>query len=461
MTDSPGVILAADIGTSALKAGVYSIDGSLIVTASRSYQINVHDMGMVDIDPSLWWLAFQEACHELKPHLKAVKAISLSVNTPGLSTMDEDGNPLFPSILHLDGRSRAQALRIRSLVGEERLLELACNLPVSGGSSLASILWIRDNHPEIYSHGRFGHTNTFIAKRLTGEWSIDPSTTSITGLYNTASNDLTWNAEVLDLTGLSPAKLPKLRHSFAPVGALRKELVEQFGFPADCVVLCGGNDAVLATLSTDLIKPGDISTTNGSTDITMVILDKPLRSREFNIRCHVLPGLWVTFFVLNTGSIAFDWFHREFCREMSIDDYYQNYIPAVLADFFKQPDLDQMDAELPTYTPFLQGSRYSSERLTAGFNELSMETTREKLLLALVKGNTMYTGNHLKELGKMIRLNKTVHLTGGGAKISGIKAAKQRWQGDFNYEIIEQSSLIGAVKLGQGYLKGEYSRWIS
>ena len=374
--------------------------------------------------------------------------------------MDENGNPLFPSILHMDGRSRAQALKIRSLVGEDRLLDLACNLPVSGGSSLASILWLRDNYPEIYSRSRFGHTNTFMVKQLTGEWGIDPSTTSITGLYHTACNDLTWNDEVLDLAGLSPAKLPKLLHSFSPVGTLRKEIAAQFDFPADCVVLCGGNDAVLATLSTDLIRPGDISTTNGSTDITMVILDKPLRSREFNIRCHVLPGLWVTFFVLNTGSIAFDWFYHEFCREMSIDEYYESYIPMVLADFFKQPDLDPLDAELPMYTPFLQGSRYSSERLTASFSGLSMETTREKILLGLVKGNTAYTGNHLKELGKLIHLNQTVHLTGGGAKISGIKAAKRRWQGNFNYEIVEQSSLIGAVKLGQGYLKGEFSKWM-
>ncbi len=460
MIENPGVILAADVGTSTLKVGVYSIDQILIATASRSYQMNVHDKGMVDIDPSLWWSAFLEVCHELKPHLKAVKVISLSVNTPGLSTMDEDGRPLFPSILHLDGRSREQALKIRRLVGEERLLELACNLPVSGGSSLASILWIRDNHPEIYSRGRFGHTNTFMIKQLTGEWGIDPSTTSITGLYNTARNDLTWNDEVLNLTGLDPAKLPKLHHSFTPVGTLQKEIVEQFGFPPDCVVLCGGNDAVLATLSTDLIKPGDICTTNGTTDITLVILDKPLRSREFNIRCHVLPGLWVTFFVLNTGSIAFDWFYREFCREMSVDDYYEKYIPTVLADFFQQPDLDQADAELPGYTPFLQGSRYSLERLTASFNGLSMETTREKLLLGLVKGNTAYTGTHLKDLGKMIHLNETIHLTGGGAKISGIAVAKRRWQGDFNYEIVEQSSLIGAVKLAQGYLKDEFSKWI-
>jgi sugar (pentulose or hexulose) kinase len=460
VSDNTGVILAADVGTSALKVGVYSVDQTLLASASRSYQFNVHDMGMVDIDPSLWWQAFQEVCGELKPYLKAIKVISFSVNTPGLSTMDDDGNPLFPSILHLDGRSRAQALKIRSLVGEDRLLETACNLPVTGGSSLASIMWIRDNHPEIYSRATFGHTNTFMAKQLTGEWSIDPSTTSITGLYNTAANDLTWNQQVLDCTELSSTKLPKLRHSFAPVGTLRKDVAAQLGLPAGCVVLCGGNDAVLATLSTDLVKSGDISTTNGTTDITLVILDKPLRSREFNIRCHVLPGLWVTFFVLNTGSIAFDWFHREFCREMPLDEYYEKYIPQVLDGFFKQPDLDQADAELPSYAPFLQGSRYSLERLTASFSGLSMETTREKMLVGLIKGNTAYTGNHLRDLGKLIRLNNTVHLTGGGARIAGMKAAKQRWQGDFNYEIVEQSSLIGAVKLGQGYLNGEFNKWI-
>jgi xylulokinase len=458
MRDNIGVILAVDVGTSTLKAGIYSIDLVSIASSSRSYQISIHDQGMVDIDPSLWWQAFQEICSELKPYLEAVKVISLSVNTPGLSTMDEDGRPLFPSILHLDGRSREQASQIRNLIGEDRLLEIACNLPVAGGSSLASILWIRDHYPEIYARARFGHTNTFMVKQLTGEWSIDPSTTSITGLYNTSRNDLTWNEEVLDLTGIKPGKLPTLRHSFTPVSTLRKEIVKEFGFPSDCVVLCGGNDAVLATLSTGLVQPGDIFTTNGTTDITMVIIDKPLRSYEFNVRCHVLPGLWVTFFALNTGSIAYDWFHREFCREMSLEEYYDEYIPTVLADFFKQHDLEQADVELPIYVPFLQSSRYSLERFTASFSGLSLESTREKLLLGLVKGNTTYTGGHLKTLAGFIPLSDTVLLSGGGAKIRGMEKAKKRWQGDFNYRIIEQSSLYGAAILGQANQKGEFSR---
>lgn len=460
MSDNTGVILAVDVGTSTLKASIYSIDLSVIASASRYYKICVHDQGMVDIDPSMWWQAFQEVCYELKPHLNEIKVISLSVNTPGLSTMDGDGKPLFPSILHLDGRSRSQASKIRELAGEDHLLEFSCNLPVAGGSSLASILWIRDNYPEIFARAKFGHTNTFMVKQLTGEWSIDPSTTSITGLYNTAKNDLTWNEQVLELTGLSPDKLPTLRHSFTPVSTLRKEIVDGFGFSPDCVVLCGGNDAVLATLSIGLIKPGDICTTNGTTDITMVVLDKPLCSREFNIRCHVLEGLWVTFFVLNTGSIAFDWFHREFCREMTQKDYYEKYIPSVLHDFFNSPDLDKADTELPSYVPFLQGSRYSLERLTASFSALSMETTREKLLLGLIKGNTTYTGSHLSELGKLIPLSQVVHLSGGGAKIAEMEKAKQRWQGDFTYCTVEQSSLIGAAMLGQGFLKGEQFRWL-
>jgi xylulokinase len=458
--DKTGVILAVDVGTSTLKASVYSMDLSSIASASRSYQICVHDQGMVDIDPSYWWQAFRDASYELKPHLREVKVISLSVNTPGLSTMNDDGRPLLPSILHLDGRSRSQASTIRGLVGEDRLLEIACNLPVSGGSSLASILWIRDNYPQLYKSARFGHTNTFMVKQLTGEWSIDPSTTSITGLYNTAKNDLTWNDEVLDLVGLDPVKLPALRHSFTPVSTLRKEIIEAFGFPADCVVLCGGNDAVLATLSTSLIKPGDICTTNGTTDITMVILDRPLCSKEYNIRCHVLPGLWVTFFVLNTGSIAFDWFHREFCREMTLEDYYAKYIPSILADFFSHSNLEKADAELPIYVPFLQGSRYSIERLTASFSGISMETTREKMLLGLIKGNTVYTGCHLAGLSKLIPLSHTIQLSGGGAKIPGMVKAKQRWQGDFNYQIVEQSSLIGAAILGQNYLKGDQFQWL-
>jgi sugar (pentulose or hexulose) kinase len=44
--------------------------------------------------------------------------------------------------------------------------------------------------PDIWRAARFGHCNTYVVRRLTGRWAIDPSTVSITGL-DTARNDLT------------------------------------------------------------------------------------------------------------------------------------------------------------------------------------------------------------------------------------------------------------------------------
>ena len=69
----------------------------------------------------------------------------------------------------------AQSAAIRELVGERRFLAETCNLPVSGGSSLSSILWFRDEEPEVWAAAaKFGHCNTYLVKRMTGRWAIDP-----------------------------------------------------------------------------------------------------------------------------------------------------------------------------------------------------------------------------------------------------------------------------------------------
>ena len=49
---------------------------------------------------------------------------------------------------------------------------------------------------------------------MTGEWGVDPSTTSITGLYATARHDLTWSEEILAAAGLDPDRLPRLMQSY-------------------------------------------------------------------------------------------------------------------------------------------------------------------------------------------------------------------------------------------------------
>jgi hypothetical protein len=87
------------------------------------------------------------------------------------------------------------------------------------------------------------------------------------------------------------------------------------------------------------------------------------------------------------------------------------------------------------------------EPMQASFSGVSLETTREMLLLGLIRGNAAYQGAHLAELAGMVKLGRKVAVTGGGAKIPGILAAKRRWTGDFEYVYQDQCSLRGAAML--------------
>ena len=451
-------ILALDVGTTAFKMGVFTPALEKKCEASRRYEVHVYDRGKADIEPEKWWQALRECCAELGQHLASVGVVSLSVTTPGLTGMAADGTALGPAILFFDGRSHVQARAIRARVGEERFLRETCNLPVSGGSSLCSILWIRENQPEVWAGAeKFGHSNTYMVKRFTGRWAIDPSTVSITGLYNTARHDLTWNQEVLAAAEIPESKLPPLIESYEPAGRILPEVAAELGLREDCVVLCGGNDAVLAALSGGLTAPGGITNICGTCEITYVCVDHPVSSPNFNVRCHVIPNRWVTFFVLNTGGKALEWFHAVFCAEMSEERFYQEYIPSVLAAFFTSPDIDRREAELPEYVPFLGGCRYSLEQMKASFSGVTLETTRDDLLVSLIRGNALYQGTHLKEVGGMMKLGRKVITTGGAAKIRGYLEAKKRWTGDYEYQYQDQSSLLGAAMLGQFYQSGKYA----
>jgi len=438
--------------------GVFSPDLEKRCEFSRNYEVNLYDRGKADIEPEKWWLALKECCSEAKGFLSSVGVVSFSVTTPGMVPMDEDGKALGSAILMLDGRSHKQAREIREKVGEEKFLGETCNLPASGGSSLCSMLWIRENQPEVWkAAARFGHCNTYMVKRFTGAWAIDPSTLSLTGLYNTARHDLTLNQEVLSIAGIPESKLPPLMQSYHKVGEILPAVAGELGLPKNCDVLCGGNDAVLAFLSGGLTNPGDINNICGTCEITSVVVDRPVGSPNFNVRTHVIPNRWVTFFVLNAGGIALDWFHSVFCREMTQDQFYDAYVPSVLEDFFVSDDPDHLESEFPEYVPFLQGSRYSLEQLTASLSGLSLETTREKILLGLIKGIAVYHGGNLKEVSGLVKLGRKVMTTGGGAKIRGYLQAKKRWTGDFEYEYQDQSSLLGAAMLGQFHQTGSYA----
>jgi xylulokinase len=437
-------ILAVDIGTTGMKMGVFHVlDGamSLVRQFSQGYEANIYNDGLFgDIEQDKWKSAFAAGCRAMQDAVSRVDVVSLSGTTPGLTAMDERGEALYPAILMLDQRSRKQAQHIIETVGIKTLLDTTGNMPVAGGCSLAGILWIRDNYPDIFRKTHtFGHSNTYIARWLTGEAAIDPSSASLTALYNTVANDLSWNKDIAGAFGIGLDRLPRIVPAYASVGRIRQPLAGQLGFEREPAVLIGGNDAVLAAYSVGINDPGDIINVNGTCEITLVCLDRCLPSANYNIRAAVQPGRWLTLHVMNAGGKALDWFKGLFCSELGDEEFYEQFLPAAIDSW--------LDAQSGvTYVPYLMGSRYSPELLKAQLLGLTHQTSREEILAAIVRGLCEYQKTHLDEIAKNVPLKNIVHVTGGALNPALIRA-KSKWMRDCQYVYQEQSSLKGAAML--------------
>jgi len=444
-------ILAVDIGTTSLKMGVYGEgENGPVLSAECAKPVTIrtyNDGAFSDVDPAQWQAAFRSGCRDLRRHLGNVDVIALSGTTPGLTAMDAQGRALYPAILMLDLRSRAQAAEIIARIGPETLLRETGNLPVAGGCSLASILWLRDHEPEIYRSARlFGHSNTFFAAWLTGASAIDPSSASLTALYNTVRDDLSWNEPILETFGLSADRLPPLKRAEESVGRVRSKLAAELGLSRRPQVLIGGNDAVLAAYSVGINHPGDVINVNGTCEITLVCLPRCMTSPRYNVRVHVVAQRWLTLHVLNAGGAALEWFRTVFCRDMTADGFYREFIPAAL-------DVWVDGKSKVRYVPYLMGSRYSLRDLKAEFRGLTRETSREEMLAALVRGCSRNQRGHLREIGRELTLNPVTHITGGAVNEAIIRA-KQKWYRKGEYRLEQQSSLRGAALLGLGLSSG-------
>lgn len=445
------MILAVDIGTTGMKMGVFRATGETLEPVrqfSQEYHVNIYNGGLFgDIEQDKWKGAFVAGCKAMEDLVADVDVISLSGTTPGLTAMNGNGEALSPAILMLDQRARRQAQRIIDTFEMEFLLSTTANMPVAGGCSLASILWLRDNCPEVFDKTyKFGHSNTYIACWLTGEFAIDPSSASLTALYNTVRNDSTWNGDIAGAFGLSLDRLPKIIPAYESVGRATGSLSKELGLKKEPRVLIGGNDAVLAAYSVGIEQPGETINVNGTCEITLVCLDKCLASPNYNIRAHVLPNRWLTLHVMNAGGKALDWFRQLFCSEMDAEQFYNSFLTSAIETW--------VDRESSvTYVPYLMGSRYSLDPLKAELSGLTHETTREEILAAVVRGLCEYQKGHLQEIEKNVPLRDIIHVTGGATNPSLIRA-KSKWMRDCKYVHSEQSSMKGAAMLAQAVVNG-------
>ena len=430
-------ILAIDVGTQSLRACIIDPDLSVQERQQVPYMPRVVSRDKVEIDAEILWDALIEACRKLKQRDR-VKVITFSTLCPSLLPMDGNGNPLRPIILHLDRRSYKQAQWALQKVGEEKFLNIAGNLPIPGGISATSLLWVKDREPEIYSKKGvcFGHAVTFFMKRLTDRFLIDPSNASFTGLYDTVGY-ADWDERLYEPLEIERHKLPDVLMSTAMAGELIDNAAGLLGLPKNIPVNIGANDTTCATVGAGVTEAGDIMNTSGTVEILVLCLDKPVVSKNHLLRTHACPGRWLAMRTVGAGGASLEWFRKNFCREMTKDSFYNDYLKEVLAP--------NQEPEARFY-PYLSGDRHRVKRKSGAFTRMTLNTSRDDLLLALAHGIISFQMESVSEWKKSIELSNKIYHVGGGAS-DAYNGYKQSMLQEFQFVQLGETTLPGAARL--------------
>ena len=434
-------ILALDIGTSSIKAALVDKDFHILVTEKVDYSYQTHGT-YVQTEPEKIWKAFLKVIKKMAEDLSTIKLVVQCVFSPALIALDESGDPLYPAIIHWDRRSIKQAKKALLKIGKKKFLETAGNIPYPGGISVTSILWIKENKGEIFKKTfKFGHMNTFFAKRLTDNWSIDPTNASLTGLYNTVAYS-GWSEEIARELEIPLQKLPPIVPSTKIVGKITKKAANITGIKSGTPLLMGANDTSSAAVGAGVLKNGQILNVSGSSEILTICLEKPIANEKYYLRTHPLPDRWLMFDI-TTGGFALEWFRSQFCEEMSEKNFYQIYLRKIL---------EKKRKCRVKFNPHLAGDRTSLRQKTASFSGLTLSTTRDDCLYSLMEGTVGRMRKTLSKMAKLIKLDKTIYLTGGGAN-KVLMDYKKKIFPDFDFVVKENCSLQGCLYIAKMKLK--------
>jgi len=283
-----------DIGSSSIKAAIYDVDSGKTV-ASGTYpkdemKIDSPKPGWAEQNPETWWNAVKNVTTEILSgsHASAsdISAIGITYQMHGLVLVDESKNVLMPSIIWCDSRAVGIGSNAFHEIGEEKCLRFLLNSP--GNFTASKLRWVIENEPSIFNKAfKFMLPGDYIAMKLTGEINMTAE-----GL----SEGIMWNFEsdgpgyfLLRHLGIDESLLPDIVPVFGNQGVLSKEAAEELGLKKGTPVTYRAGDQPNNAFSLDVLQPGEIAATAGTSGVVYGVSDqiKFDRKGRVNTFAHV------------------------------------------------------------------------------------------------------------------------------------------------------------------------------
>ena len=413
-------ILGIDIGTTAVKSAVIGEDGKIYGTKTGEYALTTLPTGEVEADLGMYLDAFsvsvKGALEKATVLPEAIKCIGFSSTAETCVFLDKDMKPLYKVIAWMDNRAvkEAESLTahfdkkdIISKVGFDRIYPIH---PVS------KIMAVKNKTPEIFSKTRmFAQIKDYFVYKLTGQFVTDHSTASDHGFFD-ITNRCYWK-EMLELTGINEAYLPKLAAPGTEIGTITKEAANEFGLDPSTKVNVGAFDQACGAIGAGNIKPGIASESTGSALVTVSTIDELSRNSAGDVPtfCSGIAGRYM-YQPYCTGSMIMKWFRDVFCGDEKKTELATGTNAYTLMDEMVKKTNPGADGLI--MLPFFQGSGIpeQNENAKGVYYGISACHERGHFIRAIMEGLAIALKRMLeceKRLGATIT---QIHSLGGGSK---------------------------------------------
>jgi xylulokinase len=424
MTDH---VLTIDLGTSGPKVALFTVDGAFVDGDFTPVDLQLFPSGGVEQSPEAWWTGIVAASQRLMtraaPLVDDIAAVAVTSQWSGTVAVDRNGEPLHDAIIWMDargaevtreivgGRVRVQGYDPRKL---RTWISRTGGAPaLSGKDSVSHIWWLQREHPDIArATWKYLEPKDWLNLKLTGECAA--TCDSIVLHWVTDNRDprnVHYDPELLQLARLDRAQLPDLVSADSVLAPLTETAAKELGVPPGIPVVGGTPDLQSAAIGSGAVADFDGHLYIGTS--SWLTCHVPFKKTDVFHGIASLPAPLGNYYVADEQEVAggcLNWLRDHALRtDESFDQ------------------LDALAAMVPPgsngvlFTPWLNGERtpVDDHTLRAGWNNLSLQTTRGELVRSVLEGVAYNSRWLLGTVEKFTgRTFSFLNLIGGGAQSS-------------------------------------------
>lgn len=272
-------LIGLDIGTTAIKGAIMSVEGKVLKTVSGGYNYyGEHNIKLLNPQEFLnvCFCVIKKLTDSLKKD-DNVLAVCSCCASGNLILLDNKGIPATPII---GWQTTVNKDDIDSFLTQEEQKEFynIVGWPLGKGFPAAYLIALKTHYPEkLDNAGMVAMSAEYLNFVLTGKWGISHSMG--TPFYLIDQEKGTYNMPFLEKLNISTDKLPPIYDKGTVLGNVKNEIAEELGLSSDTKIVLGSFDHPSGAMGAGVFEEGEMLLSCGTSWVEFF----PVSSREFAI----------------------------------------------------------------------------------------------------------------------------------------------------------------------------------